>query len=290
MTIYLGYSFFQVLISNPPLKNHPNFDPGVKALRRTLCRPDFETSNHKEMKLYSTLFSCLNKVAITVVGLCLFITAAKASGTPVYPSVYKNLTSSNLTTVSSGVVYASIDATANEKSVTVKWVTASEQNNGHFEVERSLDMKAFKMVALILDGFDAEGTGKAYAFKEDAGAVRTGKTVYYRLKQIDTDGKVSYSTILAVRLQSKQANTMMELSPNPLSDNLSVRINSLQNGVAEIRVVSLAGQTLLSKQSTINKGYTNIQVEGLDKLTTGMYLAQLVVNGTVIENQKLIKN
>jgi hypothetical protein len=287
---YLGYSFFQVLNSNPPLKNHPIsvrvYFPYVE-----IREARFETSNHQEkMKTNSTISPCLNKVIVTVVGLCLFITGANASGLPVFPSVYKNVTNPTAATAISGVVYASINAMANERSVTVKWITASELNNSHFEVERSLDMRSYKTVALVLDGFEAEGTGKSYQFKEDAAVVRNGQTVFYRLKQFNTDGQVSYSSVMAVKLQTKEVRTIkMELTPNPATDQISVRLTGAQNGLAEIRIVSLAGKVLLSKQSTINKGHTNIQVEGLNKLATGMYLAQLIMNGTVIENQKLLK-
>ena len=102
-----------------------------------------------------------------------------------------------------GVVYASLVASATEKSVTINWKTVSESSSNYFEVERSLDMATFKTVALVLDGFTAEGTGKTYGFKEDAGLVKKGKIVYYRLKQIDKDGTIYYSPILKVELNKQ---------------------------------------------------------------------------------------
>ena len=243
------------------------------------------------MKLYSTLYACFNKMTIIVVTLFVFVTTANASGLPVKTSATQyNLNA--LDTNAPGVIYASIDAVANDKSVIVKWVTASEYNNSHFEVERSFDMKLFKTVALILDGFAAEGTGKAYAYKEGADEVKSGKTVYFRLKQINEDGKVSYSMIMAVKSLSKitsSTNTTMLVSPNPVADNLSIQVNSAVTGLAEIRIVSLGGQILLSKQSTISKGYSNVVLEGFNKLKSGIYMTQLIMNGTVIDNQKLIK-
>ena len=242
------------------------------------------------MKLYSTLYACFNKVIAIVVTLFVFVTTATASGLPVKTSA-THYNVSTLDTNAPGVIYASIDAVANDKSVIVKWVTASELNNSHFEVERSFDMKLFKTVALILDGFAAEGTGKAYAYKEGADEVKSGKTVYFRLKQINEDGKISYSTIMAVRLltSSTPANSIMQVSPNPVANNLSIQVNSAVSGLAEIRIVNLAGQTLLSKQSTISKGNSSVLIEGLNKLNSGTYMTQLIMNGTVIDNQKLIK-
>ena len=240
------------------------------------------------MKLYSPIYACINKGLILVGALSLYILPTKASLLPThtYPQYQYNLPTNPVTP---GVIYASLDARANEKSVIVKWVTSSEMNNNHFEVERSLDMKNFKTVALILDGFIAEGTGKTYQFKEDAGEVKKGKTVYYRLKQFDTDGKVNYSVVMAVKLEGKAAVNTMQIFPNPTGDMLSVHLNTVDQAAAEIRVVSLSGQTRLSKQSNITKGNTIIQVEGLNQLAPGMYMAQLIMNGKVVDTQKLVK-
>jgi len=97
------------------------------------------------------------------------------------------------------VVYQSIIVTKTDKSVMLDWNTASEFMNSYFEVERSTNAVDFKTVALVLDGFATEGTGKKYAFKEDASVIKTGKAVYYRLKQFDDYGNISYSTIVRVQ-------------------------------------------------------------------------------------------
>lgn len=241
------------------------------------------------MKL-SWFTKSLNKTIAATAASLLIAGGANASVLPVKfdtnsPSL---IVTNNVPVATPGVVYASLDASANEKSVLVKWVTASELNNSHFEVERSLDMQNFKTVALVLDGFEADGTGKSYQFKESADEVKKGKTVYYRLKQFNNDGQISYSSILVVKPQAEAKTSYMNITPNPANDNLTVTIHNITSGQAEIRIVSLSGQTLLSKQSTINKS-ASIQVEGLSKLATGMYMAQLVVNGKVIESQNLVK-
>lgn len=187
------------------------------------------------------------------------------------------------------VKYLSFDAVVNDKSVLLKWLTAQEMNNSHFEVQRSFDMNNYSTVGLVLDGFSTSGSGKSYLYKDNSTELQARSIVYYRLKQIDTDGKVTYSKVLAVRLQAK-ADVVMQVSPNPFVENVNVRFNATENSTAVIRISNLAGQTMLSKQAIISKGYNNIQVDGLNRLASGMYMAQLILNGTVIDNQKLIKN
>lgn len=169
---------------------------------------------------------------------------------------------------SAGIEYASLSATASDKAVFINWVTASEQNNSHFEVERSLDMKEFKTVAMVLDGFAAEGTGKKYKFKEDAGLVSKGKTVYYRLMQVGTDNHVSYSAVMAV-----QKNTIVTVFPQQDASMLTEVLNFNTNG-----------QILLSKQSDM--GFINVSAEKV-KLSAGIFDARVFVNKTLITNLKL---
>lgn len=199
---------------------------------------------------------------------------------------------SNATLTGIGVLpvdYVSFDAVVNGESVLLKWATGYELNNSHFEVERSFDMNSYNTAGLVLDGFTTNGSGKSYQFKDNSAQLKGRSMVYYRLKQVDIDGKATYSKVLAVRLQAK-SDVAMQVTPNPFVEDITIRFTSTENGSAQIRITNLAGQTMLSKQSTITKGYSNIKVESLSGLAAGMYMVQLTLNGTVINNQKLIKN
>ncbi|MBL7703466.1 MAG: hypothetical protein JNM14_14540 [Ferruginibacter sp.] len=155
------------------------------------------------------------------------------------------------------VEYASLAATANNNGVIINWVTVAELNNSHFEVERSTDMKSFKTVAMVLDGFAATGTnGKSYKFKEAVADIKNGKTVYYRLKQIDNDNQVHYSTVMAV-----QMNTTVTVYPN--------------------------SQTLLSKQSTSSMGETKMPAVSSADLSAGILNACEIILGSELYAPKL---
>ena len=97
------------------------------------------------------------------------------------------------------VVYQSITTRITEKSIILDWNTSSEFQNSHFEVERSANMKDFKTVALVWDGFIKEGSGKKYSFKEDNKVLKNRHIVYYRLKQFDLYGNISYSSVVSVQ-------------------------------------------------------------------------------------------
>ncbi len=186
------------------------------------------------------------------------------------------------------VRYSSFSAVAFDNAVTLKWVSEEEINNRHFEVERSLDGANFKMIGIALDGF-ATGSQKNYQFKDNAAELQTKKVAYYRLRQVDNDGKSNYSATLAVKLQG-QAGVVMQTSPNPFTENLNIRFAATATGVAEIQLISFNGQKVMTQQASISKGYNTLQVSGLSKLAPGVYAAQLIMDGVVIGNQKIIKN
>jgi hypothetical protein len=193
----------------------------------------------------STLSLLVNRLFTSVFTLALLVFAVNAKASD-----------RNIITGNPGIEYASLAATATDNSVYINWVTASEQNNSHFEVERSTDMKVFKTVAMVLDGFSATGTtGKSYKFKEASGDVKKGKTVYYRLKQIDNDNQVHYSAVMAVQL-----NTTVTIYPN--------------------------SQVFLSKQ-TISMSQINISAAGSTELIAGVLSPAELILGTEFITPKL---
>ncbi len=204
------------------------------------------------MKTFTSLL--VNRLFTSVFTLSLLFFAGKA-----------NALTEHTTLNNPGIEYASLAATATQNSVFISWVTVSELNNSHFEVERSTDMKSFKTVAMVLDGFSTTGTdGKSYKFKEAAGEVSKGKTVYYRLKQIDINNQVHYSSVMAV-----QMNATVTVFPKQETSRVQVYPNN---------------QILLSKQSTVSMGETKIPVAGS---TAGILNAHEIIAGTKLYAPKL---
>ena len=250
---------FKNLASNSPLKNQPSM---VRYFFQAVV-VFFRNYKPQEMKTFTPSL-LVNRLLTSVFTLALLIVAAKANAFTKYNTVNNT-----------GVEYASLSATANENSVFINWVTASEQNNSHFEVERSTDMKAYKTVAMVLDGFSATGTstGKSYKFKEAAGEIKKGKTVYYRLKQIDNDNQVHYSAVMAV-----QMNTTVTIFPK--SNNLGVQVFNTKS-------IYPNDQTLLSKQTTSGMGKINESAAGSTELTAGLLNPSERILGKELSSPKL---
>ena len=189
------------------------------------------------------------------------------------------------------VTYTSFTGKLVDKTVLLDWKTENEINSAYYEVERSFNSSTFKTAGVVLDGFAGANGSTSYMFKDKSTELQGKTYVYYRLKQIDKDGKYNYSTVVAINLKSAASDVVkMTVSPNPFVEKLNVQFTAVANGKAEIRLLNVNGQTVISTKANIASGANNLQVNGLGKLNTGVYIFQLMKDGVVIDNQKIIKN
>lgn len=77
----------------------------------------------------------------------------------------------------------------------ITWITQSEVNNSHFELERSTDGLAFERIA-VLSGLGNSTLEAIYEYKDQNFINR--EINYYRLKQVDFDGVFEYFDIISV--------------------------------------------------------------------------------------------
>lgn len=150
------------------------------------------------------------------------------------------------------------------------WNTASEKNNDRFEVERSFDGTIFKQISKVA-GHGTTSAASAYAFT-DAGIGRqvTGP-VYYRLRQVDLDGKATYSPVRSVSF-APVAQLSLSLFPNPTAERTSLDLSQLAAATSvQVQLLDATGRTVLSW--TLAGG----QVQPLDvhTLATGTYLLRV---------------
>jgi len=170
------------------------------------------------------------------------------------------------------------------QNLVISW-QADKTAFNYYEVEKSTDGQHFSTIGLVLD---APENSNLCLFKDRK---PSASTVWYRIKAINKAGVASYSNSTSYVLENVAAVTCEASAfPNPFTDATVIKLKSNEAGFAEVKVQSLGGQTLLSKQSNISKGYNSIPLDGLSGLTKGIYVARLTINGAVAGNQKLIKN
>lgn len=89
----------------------------------------------------------------------------------------------------------------NNSTVTISWQANQAVANMDIELERSFDMADFKTICYIMASEDAAFAAAVCGFK-DKQAMQQGKTeAYYRLKQTDKAGNITYSDVVTVKLK-----------------------------------------------------------------------------------------
>jgi uncharacterized repeat protein (TIGR01451 family) len=154
--------------------------------------------------------------------------------------------------------------------IKVDWITSMEINCSRFIVQRSYDGNIFSDVETVA-GNGTTNTVHTYSITDSAYSF-TGTTVYYRLKQIDLDGKVNLSKTVSVK--TKKTNQSVTVSPNPFTDYVNVNVDWNASEVVSVKILNVQGKEIISKQLTLNKGSNYFKIDNLSNLPAGIYLLQ----------------
>jgi hypothetical protein len=165
-------------------------------------------------------------------------------------------------------------ATPLSKMNLLTWETASEVNNKGFDVQRQTSNGAWETLGFV------QGIGKAatYTF-EDKGPLSIS---YYRLRQIDFDGKETLSKIVSVRQDTKGR---ISISPNPTSDKVNILLNQndVSNQPTTVILSDMTGRQVLTQTTTAGA----FQLD-LSNLAKGMYIVTLQSNNAIYQ-EKIIR-
>jgi hypothetical protein len=161
------------------------------------------------------------------------------------------------------------NATKRGNNAVLDWATASEQDNKGFEVQVSSDAKNFRVLGFVESRVGTTSLKQVYSFVDE----ENGKygTRYYRLKQIDLDGKFEYFSIKAVQFGEVSVNKV-KAYPNPFHSEVELSIDAELEGELQITVTTATGQQLLQRTVQVARG-TNTEKLVLDpKLPRGVYI------------------
>jgi adhesin HecA-like repeat protein len=161
---------------------------------------------------------------------------------------------------------------------------ASEQTPGTvFNIQRSYDAANFTTIGTInsIDGV------KNYRF-EDKQVNTNNRSVYYRIRAVETTNEVSISETRSLSFANKTAMSV-QASPNPFTSQLNITYNSTVREKISVRIVSMNGAVMANKAVNVTTGYNNIAITEAASLTKGMYLVQLISENTVIASERVVK-
>jgi hypothetical protein len=169
--------------------------------------------------------------------------------------------------------------------VNLNWTTSMEINCSRFVVQRSFDGTDFTDIETI-EGNGTTSLSHSYSATDQIYSFNSDE-IYYRLKQIDFDGKESFSNIIPLKIRKE--NKTVAISPNPFKDFVKINFESDKRQTLSIRIFSIAGKEIVSKKIWVNAGNNSIRIDGLSNIPRGNYLLQLISEDKRIV-QKITRN
>jgi hypothetical protein len=150
------------------------------------------------------------------------------------------------------------------------WETATETNNKGFEIERKGVDGEWTNIGFV----KGIGSGATYNFT-DEGPLSIS---YYRLRQVDHDGKYEHSNVVSVSMTRK---INAQVFPNPTRGRLTVQLPD--DVTASIRVYNAVGQIVMTGSKV--SGISEID---LSNLSRGTYIVEIQSEGVVLR-EKVVK-
>ena len=184
------------------------------------------------------------------------------------------------------VRFVEVRLTVTASNNIVSWTVADELNVREYIVERSVDGVSFVAAGTV--AYRNNGGGQqAYTFS-DASTLGINGTVYYRIRQVDIDGRFMISKVVFYR--SGQNKTGLTVLRNPVVNNeIMLNIAADRQGSAELQLVDLKGRVLLVQKQSISNGNTTLRLAGSGGyFANGIYFVKAMINGQLFVEKIII--
>ncbi len=165
---------------------------------------------------------------------------------------------------------------------TLRWQTATEQNNKGFYLERSADGRNFSSVTFVPSKVANGNSSAALAYTFDDVKPLSSKG-YYRLRQVDLDGKAAYSSIVTLAGKTPLALSIASVYPNPVATILNLVVKTPADTKVVMTIIDAAGKSVLLQNATLKTGDNYLSL-GTSTLAKGMYtliVKDAIANETV---------
>ena len=174
------------------------------------------------------------------------------------------------------VVLVSFNATRNATNASLTWSTATETNSKGFEVQVSTDGTAFRTLGFVSSETPNSTQAKSYQYVD----TETGKVGirYYRLHQVDLDGKDSYSPVRAVNFDGTATDVALSAYPNPFVDKVAFNLDATTIGAAgnaQVQLLDMTGRIVREQNLTVQNA--SLTLDNLNDLRSGLYLVRITL-------------
>lgn len=165
----------------------------------------------------------------------------------------------------------SFSATSQKESIKLSWSTATELNNSGWSIEKSTTTSVWTIIGFIDGNNKAQNNSYTYIDKSVFAGV-----FYYRLKQVDFDGAVTYSNIVSVNVALTNTNLKLSAYPNPFVASTNISYTLAKDEKVIIKLYSISGELIKTIINRNQQAGSYLQtIEGND-IAKGAYYVGII--------------
>ncbi|HTQ27443.1 MAG TPA: T9SS type A sorting domain-containing protein [Puia sp.] len=182
------------------------------------------------------------------------------------------------------------NATYGKNSFDLHWNSLPETRCERYEIERSLDGEHYEKLGEIRNGAMYTASSD-YSFTDHVRpAVARKNDFYYRLKQVDADGHVSYSKTLIARMYNSRSLAALSVTPDPVINDILVNVQvKEEKAFVVMKITDQAGNEVMRQTAQTENEVNTYKIEGTHELHPGTYFLEVIVNSNERLQMKLIK-
>lgn len=173
--------------------------------------------------------------------------------------------------------------------VNLNWATGNEQNTDRFWVQRSINGTNYTDIGSRKAAGNSSGT-RTYQYPDADGPKLPAPVLYYRIRQVDLDGKFTYSNVVAIQNTKAANGPLVQVYPNPFTQQLNVKVQSTAAPATEDRLelYNNAGLLVYSRNLANRPANGVVNINNLPFLTQGVYYLRVYIGGEM-EVVKIVK-
>jgi len=176
------------------------------------------------------------------------------------------------------VELSAFTATRIGEEVLLKWTTETEINNYGFDVERAIILngspKQWNKIGFV-EGSGNSNSPKNYSFADNPGY---GNKYCYRLKQIDSDGRIQYSDEIFIEFAVINEYSLNQNYPNPFNPSTNIKYSLPVDANVNVTIYNTLGEAVALLVNEYQKaGSYTISFDALG-LSSGIYICKMSSN------------
>jgi len=173
------------------------------------------------------------------------------------------------------VVFRDFKVFVNNKGNELKWTVSDQVNVNRYEVEYSTNVTNFKTIGIVNA---VPGAGQiSYTYLHP---IRNDVKGYYRIKTVDMDGELTYSSIEEVKPESMIVK--LTATPNPTTGLFKISVPSTIQSAFRMHIYDVSGRLVFERKFNIQSTTRELQMD-ITRMPAGSY--QLVCED---ENYKFV--